>query len=175
MKAARLLRAGRLIVITSCAALYAPNLTGALLGERIGAKLQLHKLGGLALATFAVERRAVAGACPHAATFPAAVRIVDAAVDQLGEEALRIGHDEVDHFAVLEGDDRFVLVAGGVRNILAEAERVVLVDPGVVAGFRRTRAGIVGKLRSRERIERPALWAVLAVAHGRPVGNLALA
>src|SRR5215471_20190114 len=122
-----------------------------------------------------MEWRAVARAGPDAAAFPAAVRVVDAAVKGLGVEAHRIGHYEVDHLAVLESDQRLVLVAGGERRVVAEAERVVLIDPGVVARFRRAGARIAGELRARERIERPALGAVLAVAHGRPVQDLALA
>src|SRR5436190_22335541 len=55
--------------------------------ERIRTQLQLHELRRLALAAFAVERRTVAGACPHAAALPAGIRIVDAPVNQLGEEA----------------------------------------------------------------------------------------
>src|SRR4051812_10083251 len=105
--------------------------------ERIRAQLKLYELRRLALAAFAMEWRAVAGARPHATAFPAAIRVVDTAVDQLGEEAHGIGHDEVDHLAVLERDDRLVLIAGGKRNVLAEAQRVMLIDPGVVACFRR--------------------------------------
>src|SRR5215470_4365762 len=104
-----------------------------------------------------MEWRAIAGAGPDAAAFPAAVRIVDAAVKGLGIEAHRIRHDHVDHLAVLERDQRLVLVAGRERGVLAETQRVVLVDPGVVARFRRAGARIANKLRSRERIERPAL------------------
>src|SRR5215510_11893265 len=54
--------------------------------QRIRAQLQLHQLRHVALAdAFAMERRAVAGARPHAAALPAAVGIIDAAVDELGE------------------------------------------------------------------------------------------
>src|SRR5215467_10586056 len=89
--------------------------------QRIGTQLQLHELRHVALAdAFAMERRAVAGAGPHAAALPAAVGIIDAAVDELGEEAHRVWHHEVDHLAVLERDERLVLVAGRERHVLAE-------------------------------------------------------
>src|SRR5262245_38499269 len=147
-----------------------------LLRQRIRPHLELHQLRHVALAdAFAVERRAVAGAAPDAAAFPAGVRVVDAAVERLGVEAHRIRHDDVDHLAVLERDQRLVLVAGRERGVLAETQRVMLVDPGVVARFRRAGARIANQLRARERIERPALGAMLAVAHGRPVEDLALA
>src|SRR5437764_9137220 len=114
-----------------------------LLRQRIRTQLPLHQLRYIALAdAFAMEWRAVAGAGPYAAAFPAAVRVVDAAVKGLGVEAHRIGYHEVDHLAVLERDQRLVLVAGGERRVIAEPQRVVLIDPGVVARFRRAVARI---------------------------------
>ena len=77
--------------------------------------------------------RAVAAGRPHSATLPAAVGIIDAPIHALGEEAHGIRNHQVDHLAVFEGDQRIVLVAGRERHILAEPERVVLIDPGVVA------------------------------------------
>src|SRR5579872_2264995 len=55
--------------------------------QRIGAKLNVddHRLA--ALAAFLVPRHAVAARGPQAAAFPAAVGIVDAAVEALGVEA----------------------------------------------------------------------------------------
>src|SRR4030095_8896195 len=99
---------------------------------------------------FAVEWRAVARARPHAAALPAAVGIIDAGGDALGEEAHRGRHHEVNHLAVLERDDRLVLVPGRERHVLAEAKRVVLVDPGVVARFGRAGCGVAGELGTPE-------------------------
>src|SRR5262249_60058503 len=53
-----------------------------------------------------------------------------------------------------------------------QAKGVELVDPGVVARFRAARLGYVLELRSGERIERPALGAMLAGCR-RPVEDLA--
>src|SRR4029077_5112810 len=50
---------------------------------------------------------------------------------------------------------------------------VELIDPGEVAGLGAARLGHILELRSRERIERPALGTVLA-GRGRPVEHLAL-
>src|SRR5262249_20263938 len=134
----------------------------ALSRERVGPHLELHDLGCIPLAAFHVEGRAVAGVRPHAAALPAAVGIIDPAIEALGPEAHRIGDDHVDHLAVLERDQPVVLIAGRNRPVLAGPERVVLVDPGVV---RRLAAAVVGhaaELRAGQPIERPALGAVLA-------------
>src|SRR5437660_5259141 len=58
--------------------------------ERIRTDLEVHGHGLHALATFLQPRRAVAARGPQAAALPAGVRIVDAAVESLGVEALGI-------------------------------------------------------------------------------------
>src|SRR5829696_3465634 len=70
--------------------------------ERIGTELKLHNLGLRPLAAFVMKRRAVAVGRPQSAAFPAAAGIVDAAIKPLGEEAHRIGHDQLDELAVYE-------------------------------------------------------------------------
>ena len=65
--------------------------------------------------------------------FQPAVRIVDAAVEALGVEPDRIRHAQHDHPAVRVGDQAVVQVAGRHRHVVAEAERVVLIDPRVIA------------------------------------------
>src|SRR5262249_36493767 len=82
--------------------------------------------------------------------------------EALGPEAHRIGHDHVDHLAVHERDQRVVLVAGRNGHVLAEAKRVVLVDPGIVGRLAAAVFGDAAELRPGKRIERPALGAVLA-------------
>ncbi len=124
--------------------------------QRIRAKLELHELRRSAFAALDVERRAVTRGRPDSAAFPTAVRVVDPAVHGLGVEAHGIGDHKIDHLAVLQRNDRLVLIACGKRNVLAEPQRVVLVDPGVVARLGRSIAGVARQLRSRERIERPA-------------------
>ena len=98
---------------------------------------------------------------PQAAALPAGVRIVDAAIEALGIEAHRVGDAQHDHLAVLERDKAVVEVGGGHRNVLAEPERVVLIDPGVVA---RLGAVVADAFEAGARIlvERPALGAVIA-------------
>src|SRR5215472_5417132 len=114
-----------------------------------------------ALAALLEPRRAVAARRPQSATLPAGARIVDAPVEALGVEAERIGDAQHDHLAVLERDEAVVEIAGRHRHVLAEAERVVLVDPGVVA---RLRAVLADALESRPWIlvNAPAFGTVIA-------------
>ena len=108
------------------------NPTG-LLRQRIGSDLEVHDHRLHTLATFLQPRRAIALRRPQAPALPAGIGIVDAAVEALGVEAGRIRHLQRDHLAVLERDHAVVEVAGGDRHVVAEAQRVVLVDPGVIA------------------------------------------
>ncbi len=127
-----------------------------------------------AFAAFLEPRRAVAARGPQAPRLPAAVGIVDAAVEALGIEAERIRHPQRDHLAVLERDQPVVEVAGRHRHVVAEAEGVVLVDPGVVARLGAVLADAF-EARSGILIERPALRTMVA-GRLRPVQRrLALA
>src|SRR4030095_7543512 len=94
-------------------------------------------------------RRAAAARLPEPAPFPAGARVVDASVEPLGVEAERVRDAQHDHLAILERDQAVVEVAGRQRPVLAEAERVVLVDPRVVA---RLRAVLANPLEARPRI-----------------------
>src|SRR3954462_3875932 len=132
-----------------------------LLRKRIRSKLEVHGHRLHALATFDQPRRPVAAAGPQPATFPAGIGIVDAAVKALGIEAERIRHAQRDHLAVLEGNQAVHEVGGGHRHVLAEAERVVLVYPAVVARLGAVFADAV-EARSRILVERPALRAMIA-------------
>src|SRR5262249_31549439 len=113
-----------------------------------------------ALAAFHQPWRAVAVGAPQPAAFPAGIRIVDAAVESLGVEAHRIRDADRDHLPVLERHEAVAQVRGRHRDVLAEPERVVLVDPGVVA--RLDARGLTLEARTRIAIERPALRAVVA-------------
>src|SRR5579871_6611654 len=137
--------------------------------KRIGTELELDDLRQRALAGLAMERRAVAVRRPQGAALPAGVRVIDAAVDPLGEEAERIGDPHVDPLAVNERHQRLVGVAGGQRNIVAKAERVLLIDPGVVARLGAAGFGDVLELRTRIRRQRPAFRTQLARSGVRPV------
>src|SRR5574341_410014 len=93
----------------------------------------MHRTRFGALAAFHQPRRAVAAGAPQAATLPPGVGIVDAPVQSLREEAHRIRNAQHDHLAILERNESAVQVPGGDRDILAEAEGIVLVDPRVIA------------------------------------------
>src|SRR5262245_51248500 len=142
--------------------------------KRVRAKLEVHDDRLLALPTFHEPRRAVAAGRPEAAPLPAGCRVVDATIEALGVEAERVRNAQHHHLAVLERDQAVVEVAGRHRHVLAEAERVVLVDPRVVA---RLGAVLADALEARARIliEAPALGAVITGGR-RPVErSLALA
>src|SRR5262249_57516579 len=120
-----------------------------------------------ALAAFPRRWRAVAAGRPQAPALPAGVGIVDAAVESLGIEAERIRDAQRDHLAVLERDEAAHQIGRRHRDVVAEAERVVLVDPGVIA-----RLGAVVpeafEAGSGILVERPAFRAVIA-GRVRPV------
>src|SRR5687768_14807095 len=117
--------------------------------------------GTRALACFDQPRRAIAVGGPEAAALPAGARIVNAPVEALRIEPQRIRHPQDDHLSVLECDQAVVEIAGRHRHVVAQAERVVLIDPrvvarlgAVVANAREAWAGIL--------VEAPAFGAVIA-------------
>ena len=112
---------------------------------------------------------------PHAAALPSAFRIVDAPVHPLRVEAERVRHAHHDPLAVLEREQSFRQVAGVDRRVRAEAERVELIDPRVVAALGAAAVGDAFHLRQRLRIERPALRAVLPGRRRSVERHLALA
>src|SRR5580704_11017350 len=144
--------------------------------KRVGADLEFAELRQGALAGFAMERRPVAVRAPQRATLPAGIRIVDAAIDPLGEEAERIGNPHVDPLAVHQRHQRLVGVAGCQRHVVAEAGGVLLIDPGVVARLRAAVFGDVAELRAGERRQGPTFRTQLAFGGLRAVERaLALA
>src|SRR5258707_14294710 len=106
---------------------------------------------------------------PQTTALPAAIRIVDAAIDPLGEEAERIGDAHVDPLAIDERHQRFVGITGRQRNVVAKAERVLLVDPGVIARLGAAVFSDVAELRAGERRQRPAFRTHLAFSGLRAV------
>src|SRR5258708_20537352 len=72
--------------------------------QRIGPYLHLVDLGRILRAALVVEHRARARHGPRAFAFPAGVRVVDAAVHELGIETQRIGHTQGHHLAVTYPD-----------------------------------------------------------------------
>src|SRR5262249_16989869 len=105
--------------------------------------------------------RPIAFGRPQAPALPAGLRIVDAGVEALGVEAERIGYAQRHHLAVDEGREAVVFIRGRDRHVIAETNRIVLIDPGVVA-----RLGAVvadaGKTRPRIFVEGPALRTMIA-------------
>src|SRR5262245_35983079 len=142
--------------------------------QRVRANLEVHDDGLLALPTLHEPRRAVAARGPEATALPAGGRVVDASVEALGVEAERVRDAQHDHLAVLERDQAVVEVAGRHRHVLAEPERVVLVDPRVVA---RLGAVLAETLEAGPGIliEAPALWTVITGGLRTVERSLALA
>src|SRR6185295_7838138 len=109
---------------------------------------------------FHQPRRPVAAGRPQSAAFPTRIGIVDAPIEALGVKAQRIGDAQHNHPAVLERDQAIIEVARRDWHVFAQAQGVVLIDPGVVA---RLGAVLTDTLESRAWIlvERPALWTML--------------
>src|SRR5579864_3089977 len=122
----------------------------------------MHRHRRHADAAFLVPRHTVAARGPQAAAFPADFWIVDAPVEAFGVEAGRAGHFHGDHLAVGKGDQAVVEVAGRDRHVVTQPERVVLVDPGVIARLGRVIAETF-EARSRILVERPAFRTMIAV------------
>src|SRR6266566_1745939 len=127
----------------------------------IWAQLEVDDDGLFALTALHEPRRSVAAGRPQPSALPTGRWIVDAPVEPLGVEPERVRHAQHDHLAVLQRDQAVVEITGRHRHVLAEAERVVLVDPRVVA---RLGAVLADPLEARARvlIEGPALGAVIA-------------
>src|SRR5580692_12879894 len=115
----------------------------------------MHRHRRHAEAAFLVPGDAVAARGPQPAAFPADLWIVDAAVAAFGVEAGRVGHFHGDHFPFGKGDQAVVEIAGRDRHVVAEPERVVLVDPGVIARLGRVIAD-AGEAWAWVLVERPA-------------------
>src|SRR5689334_8976723 len=129
--------------------------------QRIRPYLDVYGARTAAHAVLGEPWRAVAVGAPQAAALPAGIRVIDARVEPLGIETHRVGDAQRDHLAILERDEAVAQVGGRVRHVGAEADGVMLVDPGVVA---RLRAVVAEPLEARARIAiaRPALGAVVA-------------
>src|SRR5262249_58598139 len=84
-------------------------------GERIGAKLNSHGLRTIGDAAFEVKVGSAAVGRPERFALPSGIRIVDAAIDILGEEAHRIGNGSIDELPVDQPEYRTVEIANGDR------------------------------------------------------------
>src|SRR6266545_970381 len=116
----------------------------------------MQRLRRLPLARLEVERRAPAVRPIDAAALPAAIRVVNAAIEPLREVPHRIGDLQTDPFPVHQREEAFIRIAGVDRDVLAEPERILLVHPGVVADPRAARICYAGELWQRLRPEAPS-------------------
>ena len=116
----------------------------------------------------------IAGRHPEPLALPPGRRIIDAAVDSLGEEAHRIRNAQLDDLPKRQRVQRIREVAGADGRVRAQAEDVVLVHPRVVGALGRTVSA--DKRGPGQRVERPALGAQIAFRCSRPAeAPLALA
>ena len=113
-----------------------------------------------------MERRTSTDRRPESATLPTRVWVIDPSVQPLGVEPHRIRHAHNDPVPVLEHEESLRLVPRVDRHVLAEAKRVELVHPGVVAPFAASGARDVAKLREWFGVEGPPLRTVLAGGGG---------
>src|SRR5579862_3901802 len=135
--------------------------------QRIGTNLDMYRHWRHALAALLEPGRAIAFRGPQTPAFPARLRVVDACVQSLGVEAHGIRDTQHDHLAVDQRDEAVIFVAGGNRHILAETDRIVLVDPRVVTRLR-TVITDASKTWPGVFVELPALRALIA-SRLRPV------
>src|SRR5262249_42581886 len=154
------------------------------MGQRVRPQLEVHdQRAGQGLARRArtgrvdaldVRRGAVAGGHPQSFAFPAGIRIVDAAIHALGEEAHGIGDAQFNDLAIGQGVQRIREITGTDGGVRAQAQDVVLVHPGIIGRLGGTVPA--GERGSWDGIERPAFGAQVALRRSWPVqGSLALA
>src|SRR5262249_21919313 len=152
--------------------------------QRIRAQLEVHdqrtgerfarRSGSRRVDALDVHGGAVAGGHPQSPALPPGLRIIDATVDALGEEAHRIRHAQLDDLSIRQGVQRIREIAGADRNVLTQAENVVLIDPRVVRAL--GSALPAGEGWPGNRIERPAFGAQVPFRGSRPIERpLALA
>src|SRR5215468_425225 len=122
-----------------------------------------------------MERRARAHGRPKPAALPTGVRIVDATVHPLRVEAEWIRNAEDDPLAVLEREQGLGRVAGVDRRVLAESQRVELIDPCEIARLGAARVSHTLELRQRLGVECPAFRTMLARRRWAVEWTLALA
>src|SRR5689334_7272541 len=109
--------------------------------ERIRPHLEVDGLARRSLAALVLPWRAVRPPRPEAASLPPGGGIVDPAVDGFGVEPERVRHAQHGPLAFvsrragngrLEGEQRAAAVTRRNLDVVAEAERVVLVGPVVI-------------------------------------------
>src|ERR1700722_20662465 len=99
----------------------------------VGTELDGGRQGGHAPAALVGPGGGVASRRPQPPALPAGVRIVDAGIKSLGIKAERIRDAQRYHLAIDQRGEAVALVRRRDRHVVAETDRVVLIDPGVVA------------------------------------------
>src|SRR6266446_9710812 len=102
-----------------------------------------------------MEWRASAPSRPDSLALPAGLRIIEAAVHSLGEEAHWIGYAHDHKLPVHQGDQRIRGVAGNNGCVLAQTQRVERIYPDVIMRVGAAGLGDILELWSRRLIERP--------------------
>src|SRR5258707_8282441 len=111
----------------------APASRDSLFCQRIRAYLDMHCAWLRTLAALHHPWHAVATRAPKSPALPSSIWIVNAPVEALSEEAERVRDAQHHHLPVLESDETVIEVGSRDRDILAKADRVVMIDPRIVA------------------------------------------
>src|SRR5260370_22986853 len=144
--------------------------------QRVGPHLNFVKLRSGRRSAFIVEYRTRACRGPQSFALPAGVRIVDAAVHVLAEEAHGVRDMNVYKFAVHERQQSLVAVGFRDWHVCAETERVKAIHPEEIGVICAAWISNAFELRPRKLIQRPTFGALLAGGRGRPIQRtLALA
>ena len=120
--------------------------------ERIGPHLKVDDFALRPLPCLGVEWSSGAVGTPDAPAFPARVTVIYPAVQTLGIKAQRIGDAKDDPLSVDESQQSLVLIAGCDRDVVAQSERIELVDPVIVRTFRAPGIFNVAELRTGHRV-----------------------
>src|ERR1700733_6529514 len=100
--------------------------------ERIGTKLQFDRARAICCSSFKVKHGSRPISRPKRAAFPAGVRIINPAIDVLGEEPHRVRNGEIHDVPVDDCKKRTVQIAHYDRYVLPQTKGVEPVDPDVI-------------------------------------------
>src|SRR5271154_903291 len=100
---------------------------GCSVGEWIGANLKVDYFRVCPFSRLAMERCARTPRGPDSLSLPGRLRIVEAPIHPLGEEADGIGHAQDDELSVDQGEQRIRRVAGDDGRVLAKPQGIELI------------------------------------------------
>ena len=133
---------------------------GCSVSQWIGSNLEVDHFRVRPFSRLAVEWRARAPGGPHALPLPAGLGIVEASIHPFGIETHRIRHPQYGELAIHQGDQRVRGIAGNDRRVLAQPQRIELIDPDVVVRVGAAGSRDVLELRPRRLIKRPSFRAL---------------